>query len=62
MTHNFGDDNFADFFSAEGKKIIFAVDTVIDIAEYDSEDRALEVYDQIVNAYNRRKSFTLPPN
>ena len=62
MTHNFGDDDFADFFSVEGKKIIFAVDTVIEIAEYCDEDRAYEVYDQIINAYNRKKSFTLPLN
>lgn len=59
MTHNFGDGDFADFFSVMGKKIIFADSPVI---AYDSEDRALEVYDQIINAYKRKNSFTLPQN
>lgn len=57
LTHEFGDDDFANFFIIEGKKITFADSPVI---AYDSEDRAYEVYDQIVNAYNRKKSFTLP--
>lgn len=62
LTQEFGDNAFPDFFSVDGTKIIFAIDTVIEIAEYDSKDRAYEVYDAIINSYRAKKSFTLPPN
>lgn len=60
MTHPFDDDGFIDCFGVFGSSIYFAVDTTITIATFDSESRAYEVLDQIVNAYNAHKSFTLP--
>ena len=60
LSHPFGDLNFPDCFHVFSKKIIFAVDTSILIGEYNSEQRALEVYDDIINSYNSHNSFTLP--
>jgi len=60
MTHPFDDDGFTDCFGVFGSSIYFAVDTTITIATFDSESRAYEVLDQIVNAYHAHKSFTLP--
>lgn len=60
LTQEFGNKNFGDYFNVFGKKIIFSIDTSVLVGEYSSEQRALEVCDAIINAYNARKSFTLP--
>ena len=60
LTREFGDNSFVDSFSIAGKKIFYADDIQVEVAEYASVDRAFEVYDEIINAYNARHSFTLP--
>ena len=60
LTHVFGDPSFTDCFGVTGSSIFFAVDTTIKVADYSNIDRAYEVYDAIVNAYNSHHSFTLP--
>lgn len=60
MTREFGDKNFGNRFSVDGKKITYTEDITIDIAKFSSVVRAFEVYDESINAYNAHKSFTLP--
>ena len=60
MTEEFGNKGFAESFSIRKKTIYFAADKTIEIAKYANEDRAFEVLDALVNAYNRKESFTLP--
>ena len=60
LTREFGDSSVVDSFNVVGKKIFYADDIQIEIAEYATVDRAFEVYDEIVNAYNANHSFTLP--
>lgn len=60
LTHEFDDIDFPYFFYVFGSTIFFSVDTTIKIADYSDNDRAYEVYDAIVNAYNSHHSFTLP--
>ena len=60
LTQEFGNKNFGDCFNAFGKKIFYAVDKVVLVGEYSSDERALEVCDAIINSYNSRRSFTLP--
>lgn len=60
LTREFGDKRVIDGFGVVGKKIVFVEDVQVEVAEYATVDRAFEVYDEIVNAYNANHSFTLP--
>lgn len=60
LTREFGNRYIANNFSVVGKKIFYAEDFQVEVAEYATTDRAFEVYDEIVNAYNANHSFTLP--
>ena len=60
MTKEFDDANVRDGFSVNGRAVTYTDDITIEISRYATVDRAFEVYDEIVNAYNAHKSFTLP--
>lgn len=60
LTREFGNKRVIDCFNVVGKKIFYMEDEWVEVAEYATVDRAFEVYDEIVNAYNANHSFTLP--
>lgn len=60
LSHVFDDAYSVDSFGVIGSAITFTDDTSITIATFDSESRAYDVLDQIINAYHANLSFTLP--
>lgn len=60
MTREFDNDYFVSGFFVAGRKLCFRADTSIEIAEYESHARAIEVRDQIIDAYRAHISYSLP--
>lgn len=60
MTWQFGDDRFIESFHVSGNKIIFHYDIPVEFVKFSSDQRATDVYRQLVSSYHKGKSFFLP--
>ena len=60
MTWKFDDNVFIGGFFTRRNKIYFKADIVIEVAEFDSTKKAVEVCKNIVQAYHAHKHYNLP--
>ena len=60
LTWQFGDDRFIDSFHVNDNKIFFHYDIPIEFVNFSSNQRANDVFTQLVNAYRKGNSFHLP--
>jgi len=60
LTWQFGDDRFIDSFHVNGNRIIFHYDIPVELVKFSSNDRATDVFSQLVTAYRNGHCFLLP--